>query len=239
MNRVRLGAVVLADLGALVTLRPHGSLIARLRHPASWIAQVGADRVVATLCATGIWLAAAWLALGIAGATVAALPGSIGRVGHRVARAVLPRTLYRIVAGAAGLGVLLSPVLASGAPAPRPGSAVAAMPTPTPQWPSDAPVPVPLWPTNPAARPTRTPEHRRAQPSRSAPHRSQPQPVVVRRGDTLWRIAADHLPGHPSAQRIAASWPRWYAANRAVIGADPDLIVPGQHLYPPAKGSAP
>jgi nucleoid-associated protein YgaU len=33
---------------------------------------------------------------------------------------------------------------------------------------------------------------------------------------------------------VAASWPRWYAANRRVIGADPDLILPGQILRPPA-----
>jgi hypothetical protein len=33
---------------------------------------------------------------------------------------------------------------------------------------------------------------------------------------------------------IAAAWPRWYAANRAVIGPDPGLIRPGQELMPPS-----
>ncbi len=57
--------------------------------------------------------------------------------------------------------------------------------------------------------------------------------VVVTRGDTLWSIAATHLgPGATSAQ-IAAHWPRWYEANRLVIGPDPDLILPGHILQPP------
>ena len=47
-----------------------------------------------------------------------------------------------------------------------------------------------------------------------------PAVVVVRRGDTLWGFAGPE-------------WPRWYAANRAVIGDDPDLILPGQRLVVP------
>lgn len=57
--------------------------------------------------------------------------------------------------------------------------------------------------------------------------------VVVRPGDTLWDIAARSLPGQPTAADIAAAWPRWYAANRAVIGPDPNVIHPGQRLHAP------
>ncbi|MCA1823297.1 MAG: LysM peptidoglycan-binding domain-containing protein [Frankia sp.] len=57
--------------------------------------------------------------------------------------------------------------------------------------------------------------------------------VVVVPGDTLWAIAARRLPGRVSNARIAASWPRWWQANRRVIGSDPDLIFPGQRLDPP------
>ena len=32
---------------------------------------------------------------------------------------------------------------------------------------------------------------------------------------------------------IAREWPRWYAANRSVIGHDPDRLLPGQLLLPP------
>jgi nucleoid-associated protein YgaU len=65
--------------------------------------------------------------------------------------------------------------------------------------------------------------------------------VVVLRGDTLWSIARRHLvaTGHPAPTDtdIDAEWRRWYAANRAVIGADPDLILPGQRLAPPVDPS--
>ncbi|MFD0308843.1 transglycosylase family protein [Streptomyces sp. NPDC127119] len=43
---------------------------------------------------------------------------------------------------------------------------------------------------------------------------------TVRSGDTLSGIAARH----------GTTWQRVYAANRAVIGGDPDVIVPGQRL---------
>ncbi|MCS0602071.1 LysM peptidoglycan-binding domain-containing protein [Streptomyces sp. LP11] len=43
---------------------------------------------------------------------------------------------------------------------------------------------------------------------------------TVREGDTLSVIAARH----------GTTWQRVYAANRAVIGTDPDVIVPGQRL---------
>jgi nucleoid-associated protein YgaU len=57
--------------------------------------------------------------------------------------------------------------------------------------------------------------------------------VVVVRGDTLWDIAAQELGAEPRNREIAARWPAWYAANRSVIGPDPDLILPGQRLSPP------
>ncbi len=57
--------------------------------------------------------------------------------------------------------------------------------------------------------------------------------VVVHRGDSLWSIAARHLGHHPSDAQIADEWPRWYAANSSVIGADPDLLLPGQVLTVP------
>ncbi|CAN7287558.1 LysM peptidoglycan-binding domain-containing protein [Terrabacter sp. LjRoot27] len=63
--------------------------------------------------------------------------------------------------------------------------------------------------------------------------------VTVRRGDSLWTIAARHLgPGTSDAQ-ICREWPRWYAANRDVVGDDPDLLVPGQQLRPPSSTSHP
>lgn len=57
--------------------------------------------------------------------------------------------------------------------------------------------------------------------------------VVVRRGDTLWAIAARSLPAHADEAQIARECARWHTANRAVIGDDPDLIHPAQQLAPP------
>ena len=67
-----------------------------------------------------------------------------------------------------------------------------------------------------------------------AHHRTPATPVVVRPGDSLWSIAADSLGPARTSRAVAAAWPRWWVANRAVVGPDPDLIVPGQRLRPPA-----
>lgn len=54
--------------------------------------------------------------------------------------------------------------------------------------------------------------------------------VTVRAGDTLSGIAEAH--------RVAGGWQSVYAANRAVIGADPDLIAIGEHLTLPGRPAA-
>jgi nucleoid-associated protein YgaU len=53
-------------------------------------------------------------------------------------------------------------------------------------------------------------------------------------GDSLWLIAARRLGPDATDAAIAAAWPRWYAANRTVVGADPDMIIPGQVLTAPS-----
>lgn len=76
-----------------------------------------------------------------------------------------------------------------------------------------------------------------AQPVRSA--RQQPVDdgghVTVVAGDSLWSIAARQLGGsHASDLDIALEWPRWYEANRAVLGDNPNVLLPGQVLRPPS-----
>jgi hypothetical protein len=57
---------------------------------------------------------------------------------------------------------------------------------------------------------------------------------TVKLHDTLWGIAAARLPaGSGSAATIDRYWRQVYAANRAAIGADPDLIHPGTRLAVP------
>jgi len=63
--------------------------------------------------------------------------------------------------------------------------------------------------------------------------RGGPAEVVVRRGDSLWTIAARHLGPDVSDGEIARAWPAWFEANRTVIGDDPDLLRPGQVLRAP------
>jgi hypothetical protein len=54
--------------------------------------------------------------------------------------------------------------------------------------------------------------------------------VTVARGDSLWSIAGRSLPPHAPDALVAARVREMYAANRRVIGDDPDLIFPGQRL---------
>ena len=68
--------------------------------------------------------------------------------------------------------------------------------------------------------------------------------TVVRAGDSLWRIAAQHLAAqHLGADATDADVARYvaavYAANQQVIGPDPDLLLPGEHLDFPATTTLP
>lgn len=89
----------------------------------------------------------------------------------------------------------------------------------------------------PAPRPAPSPELLTTTPRQaSAPEQDE---VVVRRGDTLWDLAARTLPATATDAEIATEWPRWYAANVDVVGSDPDLLVPGQRLRVPAADARP
>jgi hypothetical protein len=58
--------------------------------------------------------------------------------------------------------------------------------------------------------------------------------ITVLAGDTLWDIAARDLGPAASDVDVALHWPRWYQANKAEIGENPDVLLPGQILKPPA-----
>jgi hypothetical protein len=59
-------------------------------------------------------------------------------------------------------------------------------------------------------------------------------PVTVLSGDTLWDIAASAMGPGATDVEVALEWPRWFEANRAVIGQNPDVLLPGQILQPPS-----
>ncbi len=64
---------------------------------------------------------------------------------------------------------------------------------------------------------------------------SGPEAVVVAAGDTLWDLAARSLPAMADDAEIERRWQEIYRANRGVVGADPDLIRPGQRLLLPVR----
>ncbi len=72
-------------------------------------------------------------------------------------------------------------------------------------------------------------------PQRAAEQHASPDrgEVVVKRGDSLWSIAARQLGPMASDVDIALHWPKWHTTNRNVIGDDPGLLIPGQILQPP------
>jgi hypothetical protein len=92
----------------------------------------------------------------------------------------------------------------------------------------------PGWvPTRPLQRP---------QPSAALVVAGRPQrgavEVVVHRGDTLWDIVVRQLGPQATDAEVATAWPRWFAANRDVIGGNPDLVKPGQVLRSPGADVA-
>ena len=73
-----------------------------------------------------------------------------------------------------------------------------------------------LAPTAPAEVPHRGDDRRdglRHATTAPAPHERRGHDVVVAAGDSLWSIAARHLPPSATDAQVAAAWPRWYEAN--------------------------
>ena len=76
----------------------------------------------------------------------------------------------------------------------------------------------------------------RDRPAPVVPARTTPADVyVVQPGDSLWSIAQ----AHPARSPTDARWRAIWAENRDVVGADPDLIHPGQSLRLPGPDQHP
>lgn len=125
------------------------------------------------------------------------------------------------------------PGFAPSSPAPAPSATSTATPTAAPTAPAPGFTPIApapgFTPTAPKVRPQVDPGPLTARPGTDERHE-----VVVHRGDSLWSIAAEHLGRDASDAEIARAWPVWFALNRDRIGADPDLILPGQILRIPS-----
>ncbi|MGY0020203.1 transglycosylase family protein [Streptomyces sp. YJ-C3] len=57
------------------------------------------------------------------------------------------------------------------------------------------------------------------------------------RGESYTVIGGDTLSGIADARKVPGGWERLYSANRKTIGADPDLIIPGQRLSMPGAST--
>jgi hypothetical protein len=222
MSLRRLAATTLAMASiaiVLAVLTPGTAVLeAAVTHPQQLADGAAPETVVVAWTALLAWLAWAWGAVGLALTALSAVPGITGAAARLFLRGVLPAGARRGAALALGIGLgvgLTAPALASPVPAPVPAGA--------PDWPSapgaaSAPAAdagVPDWP---AAAP-------------SAAHAVVP-------GDCLWDIAAAALRNGagtpPDDGDVAAAVSAWWRANADTIGPDPDLLLPGQMLHPPA-----
>lgn len=175
-----------------------------------------------------------WLALTAALCLLERRPGAGGRAAGRVAGRVAPAALRRVVAVGLGVAVAAGPTAPALAAGSSQGSAATA--PLSLDWPGARQSKGDLdWPTAPAPPPS----------VRGAPagHEEPDGAVVVRRGDTLWALAESSLQqpsrAAPTTAAVAAAWPSWWAANRDVIGDDPDLLLPGSVLRPPPDAAPP
>jgi len=220
-------------------------------HLRAWAAAAPAERtpapLVITMCALAAGLALGWLCFGALLTALARLPGRSGQQAGVWARRLAPSLVRAAVATALGGSLTLGATSSAVAHTDRPATASAAAtrhmlddPLPAPGWQTAAgagavtDLPPPEWtPGPPPAPPGLRPGHiGLVSPTPTRGH-SVEDHVVVRPGDSLWTIAARYLGPHASAEAVARDWPRWYDANRAVIGGDPDLVRPGQLLVPP------
>lgn len=197
---------------------------------------------ISGLAATGAALIAGWLTLCLALTLTAELPGVVGEISRnvrdRVAPAVVQRWAAVILGASVGATIVPGTAVAAVQVSQEPAGSVADAPAPGWLPVARAPVPVttssstpePGWvPVRPPAR-DRTDTHLMT--GRQRPTSPEAN-VVVRRGDTLWTIAATHLGPEATDVEIAREWPRWYEANTSAIGEDPHALLPGTVLSPP------
>jgi hypothetical protein len=159
-------------------------------------------------------LVATRVVLPVALRAAGALPGAAGHAARRLGRTLRPGLARRLLALGLGLAAPGLPAVAAHAITP-----VLAHDRAT---------------ASASASPQAT---------HAAPARVTTPWVVVAPGDTLWGLARRHLHRGATDAEIARAWPRWYRANRAVIGPDPNLLLPGMRLRVPegrpAHGTAP
>lgn len=207
-------------LAAMLAATLFGAVLAACS-PQTWLdatrPHASAGALIAVLALGAGWLLLLRLLAAAIAAVVGLLPGALGHAGRALAHRLTPALLRRLVRGVVGLTIAAGPLATGGAS--WAGGPAAGLPD------LDRVASVPAVGA-PASQPVNVPA--------LLPAAAE---VVVRPGDSLWRIAAANLPPEHTDAQVARAWPRWYAANRAVIGADPGALRPGQRLAVPTSGS--
>lgn len=179
------------------------------------------DEVLVAFCELALLTVAGWLWL------VTGVVGLDAARGHAHHRRGVPRTLRRLVlvaCGAALAGTLTVPSYADPAAPLDAGRGSTALVR-------GLPLPDRATAAMHVARLLAERAGRGNRPARPSPE--PPRSVVVAPGDTLWALAAATLPPQASNADIATRVSLLHRTNRATIGADPDLILPGHVLRLP------
>ena len=209
-RRLLPGSLALGSLGVLAAA---GSGLA--------VPRLAADPsgALATVAADGAWLIGCWLAVSTLVALAARIPGTAGRLADRVAAHVTPAVIRRAISATCCISLCSALPAAAANDPPVPSlDRIATAPPNTATQPNTTAQPIP---------------HPRDEQRHVAPQADQRRVVVVAPGDSLWAIAARSLGPRATDAAIASAWPRWYAANRVLVGTDPGLIRPGQRLVEP------
>jgi hypothetical protein len=185
------------------------------------------------------WLLLARILLAFLLETLAACltSGGAGQLAlRRAARAVSPRFARGAITVVAGVSISAGVTAPAFAAPFQPAPTVAPAATQLERWPDlaqagrDVPVPTPR-PTTSGAHTSPAPTSPAAR--SSAAVRSDLATVRVAAGDCLWTLARQALPPDASDSQVASATAGWWQQNRAVIGADPDVLQVGQVLTAP------
>ncbi|HEX6577497.1 MAG TPA: LysM domain-containing protein [Jiangellaceae bacterium] len=199
----------------------------------------GIDDVVGLLAGLVACGLLGWMGLLSVMAAAVQVPGLAGRIAAHTARGLVPSTATGLLRIGLCMAAVSTPVTATlpataadvsvGSHDPEDGGGPATIVLPGVGRPAITPT------RADAARPTSAGQSQAQAHGRSnGAGGSTPDAVVVVSGDCLWTIAARAIGPDATDAEIAVAWPRWYARNRVNIGTDPDLLIPGMVLRPPA-----
>jgi resuscitation-promoting factor RpfA len=187
----------------------------------------GFDDLLGLAAVVACWALVGWMALVLTVTALGSLRGGIGRLAAQAAALLTPVAWRHAARLALGLAVATGPATVASATNATPAAATVASAMDSSGTDADALV---LPAVGRPGSSELTSPHRTVTEATSA---KRVATVAVKPGDCLWTIAASSLGASVGNAEIAAEWPRWYAANRRVIGPDPNLILPGTVLTAP------